>query len=109
MSNGELIDALLTDLAASGWTISWAFQYAPQEWRVTIIKTEAWNGYDQPDYRFAHCAFANTFADALEDAMCKRNEATFFKSTETNYEMAPKLDITSLFKASAKPHIARRL
>lgn len=70
-----MLDELLAELASSGWTISWAFQYAPDEWRMSIIRY-ADVGAEQGTY-VSHCAIASTFADALEDCLANRNEAEF--------------------------------
>lgn len=106
-----MIEDLLSELADSGWTISWAFQYAQDEWRVSIIKTEDWNGYDQPDYRVAHCAFAPTFAEALEDAMCKRNDAEFVEGSKIAYALEPTKSLIDVLGLAPKPTqpILRRL
>lgn len=77
------IEELLADLKASGWELSWAFQYGENKWRASIIKFGAWNGYDQPDYHFAHCADAPSLAEAIEDAMTKRNDAEFFEGQKS--------------------------
>lgn len=68
-----MIEELLAELASSGWTISWAFQYAPDEWRMSIIRC-ADVGAEQGTY-VTHCAIASTFAGALEDCLANRNEA----------------------------------
>lgn len=70
-----MLDELLAELASSGWTISWAFQYAPSEWRMTIIRY-ADVGAEQGTYT-THCAIASTFASALEDCLANRAEAEF--------------------------------
>lgn len=108
-----MIEDLLTDLSASGWTISMAFQYAPDEWRCTIIKTEELaNGYDQPDYHVAYCAFAPTFAEALEDAMSKRSEAEFIEGAKITYSSEePRSSFLSTLTSSLRvpsPPINRR-
>jgi hypothetical protein len=97
------IEELLTDLTDSGWTVSWAFQYAPNEWRCTIIRTCDWNGYDQPDHYVAHCAFAPTFAEALEDAMCKRNDAEFIEGNKLEYALEPNKSLVDLLGLIHKP------
>ncbi len=84
-----MIEDLLTELSASGWTISWAYQYAPNEWRVSIVHELEWNSRDQPDYYHAHCAFAPTFAEALEDAMSKRAEAEFEEGSKISHTTEP--------------------
>lgn len=70
-----MLEELLAELASSGWTISWAFQYAPNEWRMSICR-EADVGAEQGTY-VTHCAIASTFAGALEDCLANRNEAEF--------------------------------
>ncbi len=100
------IESLLADLAESGWKLSWAFQFAPNHWRVTITRDDYWNGYDQPDYHYTDCADAPTFADALEDAMCKRNEAVFVKGSKAIGEIAPSLSFATLLPK--QPTIRRR-
>ena len=70
-----MIEELLAELVSSGWTISWAFQYAPDEWRMSIIRC-ADVGAEQGTY-VSHCANASTFANALEDCLANRAEAEF--------------------------------
>lgn len=70
-----MLEELLAELASSGWTISWAFQFAPDHWRMSIIRqTDV--GAEQGTYT-THCAIAPTFAGALEDCLANRNEAEF--------------------------------
>mgnify|MGYP001569753729 CR=1 FL=1 len=66
-----MIEDLLAELADIGWTVSWAFQFEPNHWRVSILKQ-----LDDRVY-FSHCAAAPTFAEALEDAMSKISDATY--------------------------------
>jgi hypothetical protein len=81
-----MIEDLLSDLASSGWTLSWAFQYAPSEWRVSIIhQDDIGRQWDQPSIYLSHCASAPTFAEALEDAMLRRNEAEFMQGHDNTY------------------------
>lgn len=83
-----MIEDLLIDLAESDWTISWAFQYSPGEWRMSIIREED-IGAEQGSY-LAHCAFAPTFAEALEDCLSKRAEAQWEPSTPITWAQEPK-------------------
>lgn len=78
-----MIESLLSELSASGWTISWAFQFAPSEWRLSIIHEED-VGAMQGTY-ISSCASAPTFAEALEDAMSKMNEAEFESAVKQGY------------------------
>lgn len=96
------IEALLADLSASGWQLSWAFQFAPDHWRVTITKQGYWNGYDQPNYHYTDCADAKSLAEALEDAMTKRNDAIFVEGAKCIATNEPTFDLAtalSLHKA----------
>lgn len=77
------LESLLSELSASGWTISWAFQFAPSEWRLSIIHEED-IGEAQGTY-ISSCASAPTFAEALEDAMSKMNEAEFESAVKQGY------------------------
>lgn len=70
-----MLEDLLDELSSIGWTISWAFQYSPGEWRLTIIREED-IGAESGTY-FVSCAFAPTFREALEDAMGRINEAEY--------------------------------
>lgn len=70
-----MIEDLLSDLALSGWTISWAFQFAPDHWRVSIIHFSD-VGEPQGTY-ISHCADGPDFASALEDAILRRNDCDF--------------------------------
>lgn len=78
-----MIEDLLSELSATGWTISWAFQYAPSEWRMSIIREED-VGTQQGSYTAA-CAFAPTFAEALEECLSKRAEAEFQPAMPQGY------------------------
>jgi hypothetical protein len=102
-----VIEDLLSDLAADGWTISWAFQFAPDHWRVSIIKH-----IDTKIY-FTHCADAPSFKDALEDAMCKRNDAEWQLEQPTTCANTPstKIDLISALgiRPAASPKIDRRI
>lgn len=69
------LDTLLDDLNSLGWTISWAFQFSTDHWRLSIIRYED-IGEVQGTY-ISHCVDAPTFAEALEDAMSKMSEAEF--------------------------------
>lgn len=104
-----ILSDLLAELTTSGWTISWAFQYAPDEWRMTIIR-EADVGAEQGTYT-SHCAIAPTFHSALEDCLTKRNDATFEPTPATNGiidKSKPKsfLDAIGL---QTKPKVERRI
>lgn len=93
------LQEILDDLTASGWTISWAFQYAPNEWRMSIIR-EADVGAEQGTYT-THCAFASSFQSALEDCLAKRNDALFEPNVESigtidNTPIPTRLDLSAL-------------
>lgn len=83
-----MIESLLAELSDSGWTISWAFQFAPGEWRLSIIHEED-VGEAQGTY-ISSCASAPTFVEALEDAMSKMNEAEFVEAVKQGYSEKPK-------------------
>lgn len=104
-----MIESLLDELSASGWTISWAFQYAPGEWRLSIIREED-VGEAQGTY-ISSCAFAPSFAEALEDAMSKMNEAEFVESEKQGYSEKPKGSILAALGLLKKeqPLIRRRV
>jgi hypothetical protein len=91
-----LIEDLLTELADTGWTISWAFQYGPSEWRMSIIREED-IGSEQGSY-LSSCAFAPSFAEALEDCLSRRAEAEFSPPHQQTWAQAPK-PTTSLIAA----------
>jgi len=74
-----VIEDLLDELADIGWTVSWAFQFEPDHWRVSILKQVSDRVY------FSHCADAPTFAEALEDAMSKISDATYELAVPTGY------------------------
>lgn len=69
------LESLLNELSSAGWTISWAFQYAPYEWRLSIIHEED-IGQAQGTY-ISSCASAPSFREALEDAMSRMHEAEY--------------------------------
>lgn len=69
------LEFLLTELADAGWTISWAFQFSPNEWRLSIIHEEDISA-EQGTY-ISSCASAPTFREALEDAMSRMHEAEY--------------------------------
>lgn len=68
-----MIESLLAELSALGWTVSWAFQFAPDHWRMSIIQPSD-IGEEIGTYR-THCADAPSFAEALEDCMSKLADA----------------------------------
>lgn len=110
-----MVEELLAELASSGWTISWAFQYAPDEWRMSIIRC-ADVGAEQGTYT-THCAIASTFAGALEDCLANRNEAEFVAEQrslglidKTKPLSLDKLDLKKLGLVSRTPvKIERRI
>jgi hypothetical protein len=107
-----VIESLLADLADSGWTLSWAFQFAHDHWRVSIIQRFEWNSLDQPDLLISHCADAPSFAEALEDAMLRRNEAEFIagsKCTCANEPSKPTNLLQALGLHIRQPKIDRRI
>lgn len=83
-----MIESLLAELSDTGWTISWAFQYAPSEWRMSIIREED-VGAVQGSYLSA-CAFAPSFAEALEDCLSKRAEAEFLPAPDQSFANEPR-------------------
>jgi hypothetical protein len=89
-----VLEALLADLALSGWTISWAFQFAPDHWRVSIIHHSD-IGEPQGTY-ISHCADGPDFASALEDAILRRNDATFTPTDPTIWSIDGPTDSRSL-------------
>jgi hypothetical protein len=91
-----MIEDLLTELSDTGWTISWAFQYGPSEWRMSIIHEEDIGG-EQGSY-LSTCAFAPSFIEALEDCLSKRAEAEWEATSPITWSQAPK-PITSLIAA----------
>lgn len=104
-----MIEDLLNDLSSLGWTISWAFQYAPSEWRMSIIREEDL-GSEQGSY-ISHCAFAPTFAEALEDCMSKMAEAEFEPRKPISWGKEPaatKIDLVSALGLRSAP-IRRRV
>lgn len=89
-----MIESLLAELSDSGWTISWAFQFAPNQWRLSIIREED-VGEAQGTYT-SSCADAPSFAEALEDAMSRMNEAEFKAAVKQGYfEEKPKGSLLS--------------
>ena len=102
-----MIEDLLTELADCGWTLSWAFQFEPSHWRVSIMKQ-----LDTKIY-FSHCADAPSFAEALEDAMSKISEAQEELVVPTTYTIenpksAPLNLMQTLGLARPSARIARR-
>lgn len=96
------IESLLTDLESSGWTVSWAFQFAPGHWRVSILRE------DGEANIFRHCADAPTFALALEYAYIQGEELTTTDAPPT-YTIAPRSDLLSVLGlGTAKERIERR-
>lgn len=102
-----MIEDLLSELSSLGWTISWAFQYAPSEWRMSIIREED-VGAAQGSY-ISSCAFAPTFAEALEDCLSKRADAKWEAAPKSLAQAEPKLDLQSLGLGRPKPRIERRI
>jgi hypothetical protein len=106
-----MIEDLLTELSASGWTISWAFQFAPDHWRVSIIHHSD-IGESSGTYT-SFCADAPTFAEALEDAILRRNEAEFTPTPMPEYTLESTTRPTNLLTALGLhirlPKIDRRI
>jgi hypothetical protein len=75
-----VIEDLLTELSDSGWTLSWAFQFAPDHWRVSIIHHSDIG--EPPGHYTSFCADAPSFAEALEDAMLRRNDSPQWTPTQ---------------------------
>lgn len=109
-----MIEDLLAELALDGWTVSWAFQFAPDHWRVSIIQIDwlNYNGCDQPNYKVSHCADASTFQAALEDAILRRNDARFIEGSKCTYILEPSRPL-NLVKALGlhlrQPKLDRRI
>lgn len=91
-----MLETLLADLDAEGWTISWAFQFAPNHWRMSIIRIED-VGEAQGTY-ISHCADAPSFAEALEDCFAKRNDAEWEENSPVTFAGASSksLDLSTL-------------
>ena len=102
-----MIESLLSELASLGWTISWAFQYAPAEWRMSIIREEDIGG-EQGTY-LSVCAFAPTFAEALEDCLANRADAKWEPLPKPEAKIEAKIDLRSLGLARPQPKIVRRI
>lgn len=83
-----MLESLLQDLADTGWTVSWAFQYSPGEWRMSIIREED-IGAERGSY-LSCCAFAPTFSEALENCLSKRAEAQWEPSQPITWAQEPK-------------------
>jgi len=104
-----MIEALLDELDAAGWTVSWAFQFAAGHWRASLIRIED-VGEAQGTY-VSHCADAPTLREAIEDAFLRRNEAEFILDTPPTFarEAAPSGNLlTALGLAKPPPPIVRR-
>lgn len=102
------LNEILAELTALGWTISWAFQFEPNHWRVSLCK-QSDIGEPQGTY-INHCADAPTLAEAIEDALCRRNDAEFEQTVETGFTIEPTTSpLANLRLAPAKPPIVRRI
>lgn len=101
-----MIEDLLSELSDTGWTISWAFQYAPSEWRMAIIREED-IGAVQGSY-LSCCAFAPTFTEALEDCLSKRAEAKWEPSTPTTWAQEPKPTVNLIMALGLRSAPIRR-
>lgn len=104
-----MIESLLSELSALGWTISWAFQFEQDHWRVSLIHYED-IGTDQQTYT-AHCADAPTLASAIEDAISKIAEAEVSIVAQPNSLVEPrqpKIDLASALGLRSAP-IRRRV
>lgn len=101
-----MLEDLLAELDEIGWTVSWAFQFQPNHWRVSILKQ-----IDEKVY-YAHCADAPTFAEALEDAISKIGDAQVELITQVTISAEPKTAPFNLLKAiglAKQPPIIRRI
>jgi len=79
------LPALLAILEASDWTISWAYQYGHEEWRMCLIRRVD-VGAEQGTY-VVHVAFAPSFAEALEECLELRDRAEFEADRPQGYEV----------------------
>lgn len=103
-----LIEDLLLDLAESGWRVSYAYQHPDGQWRVSLSNMVEWNGYDQPSMLICVGADAQTFTEALEDAMSKRSEAELVESSKINHSQEPKTSLITALGLRSAP-IRRRV
>jgi len=105
-----MIESLLDELDAAGWTVSWCFQFASGHWRASIIRIED-VGEAQGTY-ISHCADAPSLREAIEDAFLRRNEAEFTIDAPPTFAReaaAPSGNLlTALGLAKAPPPIVRR-
>jgi hypothetical protein len=106
-----VIEDLLIELSNDGWSVSWAFQFAPDHWRVSIIHH---SDIGEPSGTYvSFCADAPTFAEALEDAILRRNDnplcvpsadPTWIPETPTSTNL-----LTALGLHIRQPKIDRRI
>lgn len=61
------LEDLLAEIEEAGWTLSWAYQYAPDQWRASLINAS--------ETELKACAYAPTFREALENAWAAAIEA----------------------------------
>lgn len=80
-----MIESLLNELSALGWTVSWAFQFEPNHWRISIIH------YVDDKVHLSSCADAPTFAEALEDAMSRMADAEIEDIEKPSFAKEPKV------------------
>lgn len=98
----QSIESLFAEIESAGWTVSWAFQFQPGHWRVSILRE------DGAANTFRHCADAPTFALALEYAFIRGEEFTTEDEPPT-YSLAPKQDLlATLGLGGPKERIERR-
>src|SRR5688572_14773893 len=73
-----MLEDLLSEISSAGWTVSWAFQFSPNHWRVSLCRSSS-DGTE-----FLHCADAPTFALALETAYSNGEHLFEAKSAPTS-------------------------
>lgn len=102
------MDEVLAELTSLGWTISWAFQFEPNHWRVSLCK-QSDIGEPQGTY-ISHCADAPSLAEAIEDALCRRNDAEFVPAVASGFTIETfESPLANLRLAPPQPPIVRRI
>lgn len=108
--NSAMLESLLQDLTTLGYTISWAFQFEPNHWRVSICRAST-VGEPSGSY-ISHCADAPTLAEAIEDALSRRAEAEFVVEEDQTYTVeVPGLSLAQAIASTFSPSapIRRRI
>ena len=94
------LESLLDEIADAGWTVSWAFQFEPSHWRVSLINLEG--------NELKACADAPTFSEALENAFAAMVEKIAPQETMGSIDSSPEPSLVQKLGLLSKPEPIKR-